>query len=71
MIKDNQKLLNRLHVIIDAILIVLAFVLAYYIRFKMLVHFKPFALAENERYYSLAKYAENLYYLVPVYLLAY
>ncbi len=71
MIKDNQKLLNRLHVVIDAILIVAAFVLAYYLRFHVLCRFSVFALEANERYYSLAKYAENLYYLVPVYLLVY
>lgn len=71
MIKDNQKALNRLHIIIDAILIVLAFVLAYYVRFNVLIRFSAFRLADNEHYYSLAHYAKNLYYLVPVYILAY
>ena len=71
MIKDNQKLLNRLHVIIDGLLIVMAFVLAYYLRFKVLARFGPFALGDGEKYYPLKKYAENLWYLVPVYLVAY
>lgn len=71
MIKDNQKSLNRLHIIIDAILIVAAFVLAYELRFHVLPRFSMFALSENERYYSLARYAQNLYYLVPAYLVIY
>lgn len=71
MIKDNQKSLNRLHIIIDAILIVAAFVLAYELRFHVLTRFPMFALSENERYYSLARYAQNLYYLVPAYLVIY
>lgn len=71
MIKDNQKSLNRLHIVIDAVLIVAAFVLAYQVRFHVLTRFSPFALSENERYYSLIKYAQNLYYLVPAYLVIY
>lgn len=71
MIRDNQKSLNRLHIIIDAVLIVAAFVLAYELRFHVLPRFSMFALSENERYYSLARYAQNLYYLVPAYLVIY
>ena len=71
MIKDDQKSLNRLHIVIDAILIIAAFVLAYEVRFHVLTRFSLFALSQNERYYSLAKYAENLYYLVPAYLVIY
>ncbi len=71
MIKDNQKSLNRLHIVIDAVLIVVAFVLAYEVRFHVLTRFPLFALSENERYYSLVKYAQNLYYLVPAYLVIY
>ncbi len=37
----------------------------------MLTRFSLFALSENERYYSLPKYAQNLYYLVPAYLIIY
>ena len=71
MIKDNQKSLNRLHIIIDGILIVVAFVLSYWLRFHVLTRFPVFALSQDERYYSLAKYAQNLYYLVPAYLVIY
>ncbi len=71
MIKDNQKSLNRLHIIIDGILIIVAFVLSYELRFHVLTRFSMFALSQNERYYPLAKYAQNLYYLVPAYLVIY
>ena len=33
MIKDNQKVFNRLLVIIDALITAVSFVLAYYIKF--------------------------------------
>lgn len=71
MIKTNQKILNRIHIIIDGLLIVLSFLAAYQLRFRVLVHMPMFTLAENEHHYSLAYYAKNLYYLVPVYLIIY
>ena len=33
MIKDNQKTLNRLHILMDATIIVISFLIAYYLRF--------------------------------------
>ena len=38
MIKQNQTYLNRLHVVMDAACIYLAGYVAYYIRFKMIIH---------------------------------
>ncbi|MDD3338037.1 MAG: undecaprenyl-phosphate glucose phosphotransferase [Lachnospiraceae bacterium] len=35
MIKDNQKYFNRLHVIIDAVVIALSYLLAWYLRFEV------------------------------------
>ena len=34
MIKDNQKYFNRLHIVMDAMVVALAYVLAWLIRFK-------------------------------------
>ena len=34
MIKENQKLLNRLQVVLDGLVIIASYVLAWYIRFK-------------------------------------
>ena len=33
MIKDNQKYFNRLHVVLDALLVAASYMLAWYIRF--------------------------------------
>lgn len=33
MIKDNQKYFNRLHILIDALIIVLSYALAWYLKF--------------------------------------
>ena len=33
MIKDNQKLFNRLHLLVDAVVVAIAYLLAWYIKF--------------------------------------
>ncbi|MDR0948507.1 MAG: undecaprenyl-phosphate glucose phosphotransferase [Lachnospiraceae bacterium] len=38
MIKDNQRLLNRLHVIMDAVLVACSYMMAYYARFIIFGH---------------------------------
>lgn len=70
MINDNQKLLNRIHIIADACLLALSYVLSYVLRFfsplKYLIPYDP-----NAKFYSLAKYSEILIYLIPGFLLIY
>ena len=34
MIKDNQKILNRLHVLIDAVIVACSYMLAWYLKFE-------------------------------------
>ncbi|MFI3213816.1 MAG: undecaprenyl-phosphate glucose phosphotransferase [Eubacteriales bacterium] len=63
MIKDNQKYFNRLHLLLDALVIIVAYSLSWYLKFE-----GPFAEAgvgvlEKEFYFSI------LYFLVPGYLL--
>lgn len=70
-IKDNQNTLNRLHVVIDALLVIAAFYLAYPLRFNVLTEFKWFALEEGEAFLSFQKYSENMIFLVPGYLVIY
>lgn len=65
MIKDNQKLLNRLHVVLDAMIIVFSYVAAWYIRFK----FHIFEL--DPWFLSLQEYMKLLIFLVPAYLIIY
>lgn len=64
-IKDNQKLLNRLHVVLDAMIIVFSYVAAWYIRFK----FHIFEL--DPWFLSLQEYMKLLIFLVPAYLIIY
>lgn len=65
MIKDNQKLLNRLHVVIDALVIIFAYVAAWYLRFKS-------GIFELDPWYlSLTEYMKALFFIVPGYLILY
>lgn len=64
-IKDNQKLLNRLHVVLDCIVIVFSYISAWYLRFKSgIFQLDPW-------FFSLKEYAKILVAIVPVYLLLY
>lgn len=75
MIKDNQKLLNRFHVLIDAFLVILAFTTAYWLRFKSPLIYRYHWLyprGNNGQYWpDLLTFSRNLIYLVPSYLIAY
>ena len=65
MIKDNQKLLNRLHVVIDAVVIVFSYIASWYLRFKSgIFELDPWFL-------SLQEYAKVLIVIVPGYLVLY
>ncbi|WOO38552.1 undecaprenyl-phosphate glucose phosphotransferase [Anaerocolumna sp. AGMB13020] len=70
MIKDNEKTLNRINVVADGIILILAYILTYYLRFftplRYLVHFDP-----NAGYYDIFIYIRILYLLVPGYLVVY
>ena len=65
MIKDNQKLLNRLHVVLDALIIIFSYGVAWLIRFKS----GFFEL--SSWYLSLEQYMKLLIYIVPLYLILY
>ena len=65
LIKDNQKNFSRLHMIIDAIVLVLSYFLAWLIRFV-----GPMA-ATAVRTRSFQQYMLMLVFIVPVYLLLY
>ncbi len=64
-IKDNQKLLNRLHVVIDALVIIFSYTAAWYLRFKSgIFELDPWFL-------SLQEYMKALLIIVPGYLILY
>ena len=65
MIKDNQKYLNRVHVVLDALVIVISYVMAWYLRFQSgFFRMDPW-------YLSLREYCRALIYIVPGYLILY
>lgn len=72
MIKDNQKMFNRVHVLMDACIIVISYLLTYYIRFYSIFSKKvPFLRVEPNTFLSLSSYARDLIFLVPLYLFVY
>lgn len=67
MIKDNQKYFNRLHFIVDAIVVAVSYLLALYIKFET-----PIANTEpGKDALSMGYYLSALYFLVPGYELLY
>ena len=62
MIKDNQQHFNRLHVLIDALVIIASYFLAWVIQFPIL---------HNTTGLLFGQYMIVLFFLVPVYLLLY
>lgn len=71
MIKDNQKTINHLLIVIDAIVIIGAYFLAYPLRFKLLSSLGPFALQKGEGFLKFPEYAQNIIFLLPGYLIIY
>ena len=69
MIKENQKYLNRLHVVIDAVVIYCSFCFSYYLRFECALTKYIFPQAPYWR--RLWQYQGMLLVLVPVYLILY
>ena len=67
MIKDNQKYLNRLHLVMDATLTALAYMLAWWLKFESV-----FATKDPNVYaLPMVTYFRALYILVPAYLILY
>lgn len=70
MIKDNQKMLNRIHVLMDAAIIVIAYIAAYILRFDSPLSNLRFLMQEGS-YYTLTVYLRRILFLLPLYLLIY
>ena len=74
MIKDNQKLLNLFHILIDAFIIVLSFGLAYHLRFNeessfLITH--EIIDAPLGLYRTFSEYMQMLIFIVPCYIASY
>lgn len=62
MIKDNQRYFNRIHVIIDAIVICIAYLFAWILKFIVL---------HDPRGLSFIQYCDMLIFILPLYLMLY
>ena len=71
MIKDNQRMLNRVQVLLDTFIIIIAYLITYYLRFFSPLTQIPFFSAEVGTFYPLAEYARYLLLIVPLYLIIY
>lgn len=67
MIKDNQKYFNRLHVVLDAAIIIMSYLFAWFLKFRSGI--KPFYTTTNGL--SKETYFGALFVIVPVYLFLY
>lgn len=65
MIKDNQKYFNRMHVLLDAIIVAGAYILSWFLKFE-----GPFA-NESAGAYTMEFYFAALYFVVPGYIILY
>lgn len=65
MIKDNQKYFNRLHVVLDALIVAGSYSLSFFLKFE-----GPFA-SRSVLAYSPSFYFRALYFLIPGYLIIY
>ncbi len=70
--KDTQSAINRLHITVDGLLIIGAYMLTFPLRFYVLPYvFSFMALAPGERFLSFGSYIRNLIPIVPGYLIIY
>lgn len=67
MIKDNQKYFNRLHVLIDALVVACSYVLSWYLRFDSIFAPKQVGVGVLDR----EVYFSALYLIVPGYMILY
>lgn len=65
LIEDNQKLLNKIHVIIDALIIILSYIMAFFLKFN-----SGLMKVEGNRLAS-STYFTALFFIVPGYILLY
>ncbi len=66
MVKNRMFLIKSIYILTDTLIIILAYITVYYLRFHT-----PLFFEQVGRFYSLKTYAELLVYLVPIYLLSY
>lgn len=68
MIKDNQKIFNRLQFFIDVVITVFSYIGAWYVKFYVMKWDIP---AEGVGALSMSAYFKMLFFIVPVYMILY
>ena len=71
MIKDNQKLFNRFHILLDAFIIIISYYLSYWLRFQSPLIYRIDWLFPYGYRPPFLFYAKYLIFVVPGYLLLY
>ena len=66
MIKDNQKVFNRLHLIMDILIVIISYAMAWFLHFQVFNDFGPDMGILPAEYYMRA-----LIVIVPAYILLY
>lgn len=66
MIKDNQKVFNRLHLIMDALIVIISYAIAWILHFRVFNHFGP-----ESGFLPMEHYMKALFLIVPAYILLY
>ncbi|MCH5253565.1 MAG: undecaprenyl-phosphate glucose phosphotransferase [Lachnospiraceae bacterium] len=67
MIKDNQKYFNRLHLLMDALVVAVSYIFAWYLKFD-----SPFSdISPEIGVLTMQTYFELLYFIVPGYIILY
>ena len=67
MIKDNQKYFNRIHLFVDALVVAISYILAWYLRFESSLFYSDPSIGVL----SIQTYFQALYIIVPGYVLLY
>lgn len=68
MIKDNQKVFNRLQLLLDAVIVAVSYMLAWYVKFYIFDRGGP---AEGVGVLPMEEYFKALVFIVPVYMILY
>lgn len=66
MIKDNQKLFNRLHLIMDVLIVIISYAVAWFLHFEIFNDFGP-----EVGILPMESYMRALIVIVPAYILLY
>ena len=66
MIKDNQKVFNRIHVLLDAVIVAISYVLAWFLKFNL-----PLLIDDGAGVLPMSTYMNALFFLVPGYIALY